>query len=150
MDIETHVLDSPARSQPWYNFSEDTPVRPANRSKPIPGPSRLIAALDAADIIEISSSEEDENVIDLTGLDETPSKKRATTAKSKGKAVSSVSNDKPWVVLSRSKGFLCLTLIYIYIEYILFSTLLVKIRSLRRRIYLEPQQPRLPRNRRKQ
>lgn len=115
MDIETHVLDSPAHSQPWYNFSEDTPVRPAHRSKPIPGPSRLIAALDAADIIEISSSEEDENVIDLTGLDETPSesKKRAITTKSKGRAVSSVFNDKPWVALSRSKGFLYWILIYI-------------------------------------
>lgn len=102
MNTENHVLYSPAASQPWYNFSEDTPVRPANRSKPVAGPSRLLAALDAADIIEISSSEEDENVIDLTGVGEVSQKGRITTKKLKGKAASSVSSDKLWVVLVRN------------------------------------------------
>lgn len=99
-----NALDSPVQSQPWYNYPLDSPTQPPSHSKPASGPSKLIAALDAADIIEISSSDEDENVIDLTGLDDIPQKRRAIAAKSmgnlkgKGKA-STVPSDKPWVVL---------------------------------------------------
>lgn len=81
-------------SQPWYNFSDDTPVRSA---KPVAGPSRLIAALDTADIIEISSSEDEDDVIELTGVCEIPSRCRAATAKSIGKAAASGSNATLWV-----------------------------------------------------